>query len=294
MRNCNKRVEKSWAGGGSAVPTHVHLTSYDDLVEFLQKFHFCQAAIEEGKYTQQLKNVFSATLYVLNSHLEDPLQKAIFEDKETERHFRELDIRAFIGEIFVANLYVNLLMREGEKVDSGFLIVCRKLQFVGLRNFERMKNASIIEKSMQPVIANMREISKRLSMREKMREIVDQMSLIVQIVRTVNEKIIGSDELVPLFIYCLIQSRNEKFMTSKFMISCFMDEDDVKGESGFILTQIETATKKIDYFYADKNNNNFARQILESEIERGEHLLRRREIVEPMPLKFEGEFKFFY
>ena len=51
----------------------------------------------------------------------------------------------------------------------------------------------------------------------------------------------GQDELTPLFQYILIKSHPENLVTNINYLKCFLSEDDLIGQRGFYVTQMETA-----------------------------------------------------
>ena len=65
-----------------------------------------------------------------------------------------------------------------------------------------------------------------------------------------NESDAGQDEITPIFQYIIIRAQPIRIFSNINYIKTFLDESELSGSKGFLITQIESATS-----YIDKLNN---------------------------------------
>ena len=56
----------------------------------------------------------------------------------------------------------------------------------------------------------------------------------------------GQDEITPLFQYIIIKAQPKKIYTNIYYIKAFLDESELSGSKGFLITQMESAISYID------------------------------------------------
>ena len=59
----------------------------------------------------------------------------------------------------------------------------------------------------------------------------------------------GQDELTPIFQYIIIKAQPPRIYSNINYVKCFLDEEDLTGELGFLFSQMESAT----FFVMDIN-----------------------------------------
>ena len=79
----------------------------------------------------------------------------------------------------------------------------------------------------------------------------------------------GQDELTPIFQYIIIKAQPPRIYSNINYIKCFLDDDDLTGELGFLLSQMESATcfiMNIDYKSLKITEEEFNKKISETNI----------------------------
>ena len=75
----------------------------------------------------------------------------------------------------------------------------------------------------------------------------------------------GQDEITPLFQYIIIRAKPESIYTNISFIKTFLDDSELSGSKGFLLTQIESAISYIEKI--DKNTFKVKNNELDNKIE---------------------------
>ena len=61
-----------------------------------------------------------------------------------------------------------------------------------------------------------------------------------------NESDAGQDEITPIFQYIIIKTQPKRIISNIYYIKTFLDESELSGSKGFLVTQIESATSYIE------------------------------------------------
>ena len=61
-----------------------------------------------------------------------------------------------------------------------------------------------------------------------------------------NESDAGQDEITPIFQYIIIKAQPKRIISNIYYIKAFLDESELSGSKGFLVTQIESATSYIE------------------------------------------------
>ena len=61
-----------------------------------------------------------------------------------------------------------------------------------------------------------------------------------------NESDAGQDEITPIFQYILIKAKPKRIFSNIYYIKAFLDDSELSGSKGFLVTQIESATSYIE------------------------------------------------
>ena len=78
----------------------------------------------------------------------------------------------------------------------------------------------------------------------------------------------GQDEITPIFQYIIIKAQPKKIYTNIFYIKTFLDESELSGSKGFLITQIESAISYIEKINKEtfKMKRNESKEIINNEI----------------------------
>lgn len=258
-------------------PAHNHFNRLEDLLEFLKKFDFSLYYVEENKYTKILKNLVSKIRTAFRDKIVDYIDQNLIKEYHSFISEDESVIDLF-DEYLSSLINFYLFPPELTSKDEGFQVSCEILNFVKLEDFFKLKNSDIIEKNLKGPIYELRKCAEIRSFKDKIRSIKTCMKKIVGIVKSINGKIPGNEEIHPIFVYCILKAKPANWLSSSKFLQLCLPEEDQKGENGFILAQLEVAIRIIES--ADKHNlknYNFEKHILENEINMGIHFIRKRE-----------------
>lgn len=261
-------------------PAHNHFIKLEDLLEFLRKFEFSLYYVEDNRYAKMLRGLVSRIRGVLRDKIVDFIDQSLIKEYHSFISEEESVIDLF-DEYFSSMINFYLFPPDLTSKDEGFQVSCEILNFVKLEDLSKIKNSDVIERNLSGPIHELRRCAEIRSFKDKIRSVKTCMKKIVSIVKSINGKTPGNEEIHPIFVYCILKAKPPNWLSfSKFLQLCLPDEDQ-KGENGFIVAQLEVAVRIIES--ADKHNlknYNFEKHILENEINMGIHFIRKRENVQ--------------
>lgn len=258
-------------------PTHVHMSLFSDLLEFLRRYNFGFLCIENPAYVDKVKQFIDAAKSILATKIEGGFDKELI--KQAGKYISQSEMGELLFEMMNAKLDMKIFAPESNISDLRFNSVCKVLSMFGLQVYTRsLKKPAVLEKNLPPAISALSKVSRGLTYKSKMRHLERCLQLIASIHKRVTGKHVGGDELLPIFIYCLVQSNNSRFVSSKCLIGIAMDNEDRFEQKGYILTQLEASENQIiNFYHSDGKKIDLDKEILENEVNLGIHFLRRRE-----------------
>lgn len=277
----NPNVSMAWMSKfntlSDAPPVHNHFNRLEDLLEFLRKYDFSLYFVDDNKYTKLLKGLVSRIRAAFRDKIVDFIDSNLIKEYHSFISDDESVIDLF-DEYFSSLINFYLFPPDLTSKDEGFQVSCEILNFVKLEDIYKIKNNDMIEKNLKGPIRELRRCAEIRSFKDKIKSIKTCMKKIVGVIKSINGKIPGNEEIHPLFVYCLLKAKPSNWLSSSKFLQLCLPEEDQKGENGFILAQLEVAIRIIES--ADKHNlknYNFEKHILENEINMGIHFMRRRE-----------------
>ena len=120
-----------------------------------------------------------------------------------------------------------------------------------------------MEENLYEVIYEIQKIHRANNFNQKYLKLKTCLDKIVEIVSVMSEKMIGSEELNPIFTFCVIKAKPLNWVSSMKFMNLMISHKDKKGAKGFALTKLAMATNIIEL--ADKTMfklQNFSMQIL--------------------------------
>lgn len=278
---CSTNVGMAWMAKYNTLsdipPAHNHFNKLEDLLEFLNKYEFSLHYVEENKYNKLLKGL----VYKIRSAFRDKIVDFIDQNLIKEYHSfisEEASVIDLFDEYLSSLINYYLFPPDLTSKDEGFQVSCEILNFIKLEDFFKIKNSDAIEKNLKGPIHELRKCAETRSFKDKIRSIKTCMKKIVSVVKSINGKIPGNEEIHPIFVYCILKAKPSNWLSSSKFLQLCLPEEDQKGENGFILAQLEVAIRIIES--ADKHNlknYDFEKHILENEINMGIHFIRNRE-----------------
>ena len=82
----------------------------------------------------------------------------------------------------------------------------------------------------------------------------------------------GQDELTPIFQYIIIKAQPKRIFSDINYIKCFLGDSSLRGQEGFLVTQIESATSfiaQIDHTHLKMSQEEFDKNVLEAKKRHG-------------------------
>ena len=82
----------------------------------------------------------------------------------------------------------------------------------------------------------------------------------------------GQDELTPIFQYIVIKAQPKRIHSDINYIKCFLGESGLRGQEGFLVTQMESATSfitAIDHEQLKMSKEEYDKKILDSKVRHG-------------------------
>ena len=277
--NCREKTDRFWASPTEPelkVPLHVHLLFFSDLVEFLIQYRFVYHCAEDLSVIEKVKEMVDFAKQAFSHDFLASFDREFL--KMSARYVSQSEMIDLLNERVNSELQLKVFYPQAVEIDSQFLKMCQSIYSFKLPlSLKDPNHARLLERSLGPAIRALSQLSKSLTYKAKMRHLEGCMKVIASIFNTITEKVIGADELFPIFIFCLIRSLNTHFVSSKCMINIAMDNEDRFGQKGFILTQLEASEKQIiNYVNKKCRDVDLSKAVLENEVTSGSHFNRRR------------------
>ena len=256
-------------------PGHVHFRLLTNLLDFLKQHEYVVRYVKEDKCSKSLRDLIMYLREFLLDKLIQYVDPALIKEYNRLTN-KDESILTLFDRYYTGIIFHKLFSRDLASQDEGFRVYCAVLDFVTLEKFFQNKTPPV-ESGLGPTIRELGKIAEAQSFYDKLQLIKDCLQRLVGVLTTATGKVPGSEEVHPLFVYCLLKAKPSGWLsTNSFMTLC-VPEDQNKGEAGFIITQVVLATRIIETI--NKNNlrdYNFEKHILENEIRHGVHLIRRR------------------
>jgi hypothetical protein len=161
--------------------------------------------------------------------------------------------------IFSNGLYHRIISNYQKKYSSHdlrFLQKCEKLKNLTLEDFE-VNLKFRLEKQLSPyhkVIDLLKQLNYPSSSSEKINLISKGISeiseTVVEYYKDSNEYeksdlILGAEDMLPIFIYCIIKTQCSSIYSILMFLVDFIDEDNIKGSEGYCLATLETSVNEV-------------------------------------------------
>ena len=135
------------------------------------------------------------------------------------------------------------------RIDKDFYEKTQKFGWITPNMFD-VKNISI--KQLDYTIKCIERLEDSISVNDKLNCIREAHASLNNAIKfsNGNESDAGQDEITPIFQYIIIKAQPMRIFSNINYIKTFLDESELSGSKGFLITQIESATS-----YIDKLNN---------------------------------------
>lgn len=258
---------------------HFHFTRFTELLIYLKKL-FGNFSYQEKSNIDEIINLFSS--FIKSSMVEQLQQHASVTEQRRSLYgklFRNSNIFEDLCTKYLDyKIYSEIFTSHNNHRDEGFRILCKMLEFIKFSDFYQKRNQDLIETNLCSVINQFRLLHQSGSWSKKIQRIRNSFQHIVKILELINGSYPGSEETQPILIYSIIKAQPFNFLSSFNFMKILMEGRNLKGEIGFMLTQVEIAIRYIEII----NQNNlefegFDSRLLLNEVKNGLHSMKERE-----------------
>lgn len=164
-------------------------------------------------------------------------------------------VKQLFGSLSLEHIFTDYISSRVQKVlfplnyyskDKGFRMNCQIHNFLVLADIFPHKHAALIQDHLKVVVRTLQRITKAAKFMEKFEILKESLDKIVEIVSSLTDKVIGSEELNPILTYCLLKANPFSWISNVAFMKLMISDKDKKGEKGFALTKIEISTNIIE------------------------------------------------
>ena len=138
-------------------------------------------------------------------------------------------------------IYIYVYPKKELELDKKFYEQTKKLNWVLPEHLDIKK---VYINQLSNAIAWIKKIDEKKSIRDKLCCISNAYNIMNNTIKFSSGKNenAGQDELTPIFQYLIIKAQPPRLFSNINYIKCFLDEEQLTGELGFLLSQMESAT----------------------------------------------------
>jgi len=172
-----------------------------------------------------------------------------------------------IEDYIMRQIYIHVYPKEKLHLDNKFYEQTKKLYWITPEHLDIKK---IYINQLSNAIKWIKKIDEAKSIRDKLFCISNAYNTMNNTIKFSSGKNdnAGQDELTPIFQYIIIQAQPQRILSNINYIKCFLDDSELTGELGFLLTQMESATSfimNLDYQHLKITEEEFKEKINEAE-----------------------------
>ena len=172
-----------------------------------------------------------------------------------------------IEDYIMRQIYVHVYPKEKLELDIKFYIQTKKLFWITPEHLDIKK---IYINQLSNSIKWIKKMDEAKSIRDKLFCISNAYNTMNNTIKFSSGKNdnAGQDELTPIFQYIIIKAQPQRIFSNINYIKCFLDDSELTGELGFLLTQMESATSfimNLDYQHLKITEEEFKQKIKEAE-----------------------------
>ena len=146
-----------------------------------------------------------------------------------------------IEDYIMRQIYIYVYPKKELELDKKFYEQTKKLNWVLPEHLDIKK---VYINQLSNAIAWIKKIDEKKSIRDKLCCISNAYNIMNNTIKFSSGKNenAGQDELTPIFQYLIIKAQPPRLFSNINYIKCFLDEEQLTGELGFLLSQMESAT----------------------------------------------------
>lgn len=171
--------------------------------------------------------------------------------------------------------------------DFSFFMRCQSLNFIKLQDLIQRKDPDGKIAYMGQYLSIVTDHLKRMDDGGSVSMVLDciekAMTAIVDLFHVVlgQEEPPGSEDILPIFLFCLQRAKVERLQSIFYFIDLMMIREERRGKGGFNFTQIETGMSFIEMLSGrviGYEEDEFERKLMEMEIKSDIHRFRLRKV----------------
>ena len=231
------------------IPKKLHCYSIKD---FISKFsdkpwyipekmkipkEYVKEDIINGERTNAIYSIFVQYKSIIKKHLKHSKINSL--SSKTESAYNEIINK--IVDYIMRQIYTYVYPKEQFKSDLEFYNQTKKLNWITPEHLDIKK---VYINQLANAILWIKKIDERKSIRDKLYCISCAHNIINNLIKFSSGKNeeAGQDELTPIFQYIIIKAQPPRIYSNINYIKCFLEDEDLTGELGFLLSQMESAT----------------------------------------------------
>ena len=230
------------------IPVKLHCKSIKDFIsKFSEKpWHipekikipkeYVEEDIINGQRNNAIYSAFSQYKSIIKNHLKHSKINSL--SSKTESIYNEIVKR--IEDYIMRHIYTYVYPKEEFKSDIEFLNQTKKLNWITPEHLDIKK---IYINQLNNAIEWIKKIDEKKSIRDKLYCVSCAHNIINNIIKFSSGKNeeAGQDELTPIFQYIIIKAQPPRIFSNINYIKCFLEDEDLTGQLGFLLSQLESA-----------------------------------------------------
>ena len=209
--------------------------------------NYIKEEINKADRNYKIYSTFSQYKSIIKKHLKNPKNTKI-NLLATKSESIYIEIANKIEDYIMREIYVYVFPKEQSKKDLEFYNQTKKLSWITPEHLDINK---LYINQLNPAILWIKKIDEKKSIRDKLFCISSAYNIMNNIIKFSSGKNddAGQDELTPIFQYIIIKAQPPRIYSNINYVKCFLDEEDLTGELGFLFSQMESAT----FFVMDIN-----------------------------------------
>ena len=210
--------------------------------------------IKKGKRNNKIYQSLKLYMDIIKKHLKNPKKnKDLFDVKSDFNGITEK-----IKDYLIRQLYVHIYPEQLDE-DTIFYNHTQRLEWVSPEHLEIKK---IYINQLNNAEMWIKKIDVVKSVHDKLECISNAISTMSNTIKFNSGKtdLVGQDEIIPIFNYIVIKAQPKRMFSNINYIKCFLDEDEINGRPGFLLSQMESATNFIMHNLTTRGSANRGRR----------------------------------
>ena len=221
--------------------------------------------IKNGSRDNQIYTSLNQYMNIVKKHLKKQKDNKYLLNLKTESDWSTIAEK--IEDYLMRQIYVHIYPKEKLLEDINFYNQTKKLNWITPDHLDIKK---VYINQLNNAILWIKKIDEAKSIRDKLfciSSAYNTMNNTIKFSSGKNDNA-GQDELTPIFQYIIIKAQPQRIFSNINYIKCFLDDTDLTGELGFLLSQMESATcfiMSIDYQQLKITEEEFNQKFKEAE-----------------------------